>query len=146
MSYQRLYRVKALEICYLELRLYFLIRHRQGLSVTGLVLTIPRLAKGAELAQVQDLPKFKKRQEMALSRADLDMLRSNISTDMRDHLKSELNPLVNQIATIDSAAQRLERSARANNLIIHGVTECGGSEDCFRLISLLEGLWKDLGP
>jgi hypothetical protein len=77
---------------------------------------------------------------MALTRADLDMLRSNISTDMRDHLNSELTPLVNQIATIDSTVQRLERSARANNLIIHGVTDGGGSEDCFRLISLLEGL------
>jgi hypothetical protein len=82
---------------------------------------------------------------MSLTKADLDTLRSNISTDMKEHLKTELTPLVKQIASIDSAVQRLERSDRANNIIIHGITASTDQENSSRLLNCLEDLWNRLG-
>jgi hypothetical protein len=81
---------------------------------------------------------------MALTKADLDLLRANISADMKEHLRTELTPLSNQIAAIDNTVQRLERSERLNNLIIHGIHEPSERENCATLVMLLEDLWKNL--
>jgi hypothetical protein len=101
-------------------------------------------SEGSETSPSTKPPLHKKRLEMALTKADLDLLRANISSDMKEHLRTELTPLANQIAAIDSTVQRLERSERVNNIIIHGIPEPSERESSAGLVKLLEDLWKEL--
>jgi hypothetical protein len=70
-------------------------RNRANLDTSG-------SSEGSETSPSTKPPLFKKRLEMALTKADLDLLRANISSDMKEHLRTELTPLSNQIAAIDN--------------------------------------------
>jgi hypothetical protein len=60
---------------------------------------------------------------MGLTLEDINNVRSLIRSDFKSDLKSELKPIVLEVKAMSNAINRLEKSDRANNIIVFGVKE-----------------------
>jgi len=82
-----------------------------------------------------------------LTKQDLADLRKDIASDMEAKLTvkfKELEPVVSKVAELETANEHLQRMAKQNNLIIHGVQEPPG-EALNALIVTLNTMWQKLG-
>jgi hypothetical protein len=85
-----------------------------------------------------------KRIDMGLTLEDLNNLRSSIRSDFNSDLKSELKPIVLEVKAMSNAINRLEKSDRANNIIVFGIKE-ESKESTAARIQIAEDLWKKMG-
>jgi hypothetical protein len=85
-----------------------------------------------------------KRLDMGLTLEDLNNLRSSIRADFKSDLKSELKPIVLEVKAINNAINRLEKSDRANNIIVFGLKK-ESKESTAARIQIAKDLWKKMG-
>jgi hypothetical protein len=82
--------------------------------------------------------------EMGLTKEDLQELRNDLKEDLKQELSRHLQPLATKVLKLESAVERVEKTLRANNILIYGLKQ-GRSESITDLVSAADTLWTKLG-